>query len=81
MDELAAGTRRASDASERMGEIRGRSLRLVTALNLLWASVALLGGAVAAVLVRRHQRVVSSSAIQAARRGRCSLRCFPGATW
>jgi signal transduction histidine kinase len=58
MDELAEGTRRASDASERMEEIRGRSLRLVNALNLLWASLALVGGVVAAVLVRRHQRVV-----------------------
>jgi signal transduction histidine kinase len=58
MDELAAGTRRASDASERMAEIRGRSLRLVNALNLLWASLALVGGAVAALLVRRHLRVL-----------------------
>jgi signal transduction histidine kinase len=58
MDELAAGTSRASGASERLGEIRGRSLRLVNALNLLWASLALVGGVVAAVLVRRHQRVV-----------------------
>src|SRR5207302_6210294 len=58
MDELAAGTRRASGASERLGEIRSRSLRLVNALTLLWASVALVGGVVAAVLVWRHQRVV-----------------------
>jgi signal transduction histidine kinase len=41
-----------------MEEIRGRSLRLVTALDLLWASLALIGGVVAAVLVQRHQRVV-----------------------
>jgi signal transduction histidine kinase len=58
MDELAAGTSRAGDASGRLEEIRGRSLRLVNALNLLWASLALVGGVVAAVLVRRHQRVV-----------------------
>ena len=58
MDELAVGTRRAGGASERLEEIRGRSLRLVNALNLLWASLALAGGVVAAVLVRRHQRVV-----------------------
>jgi signal transduction histidine kinase len=58
MDELAAGTRRARVASERLGKIRGRALRLVNALNLLWASIALVGGVVAAVLVRRHQRVV-----------------------
>jgi signal transduction histidine kinase len=58
MDELAAGTRRAGDASERLAEIRGRALRLVNALNLLWASLALIGGLVAAVLVRRHQRVL-----------------------
>jgi signal transduction histidine kinase len=58
MDELAAGTRRAGAASERLAEIRGRSLRLVNALNFLWASLALVGGVVAAILVRRHQRVV-----------------------
>jgi len=58
MEELAAGTRRASGASERLGEIRDRSMRLANGLNLLWASFALVGGAVAAVLVRRHQRVV-----------------------
>ena len=58
MDELAAGTRRAGAASGRLEEIRSRSLRLVNALNLLWASLALVGGLVAAVLVRRHQRVV-----------------------
>jgi len=58
MDELAAGTRRAGGASGRLEQIRGRSLRLVNALSLLWASLALVGGAVAAVLVRGHQRVV-----------------------
>jgi signal transduction histidine kinase len=58
MDELAEGTSRASGASGRLAEIRGRSLRLVYALNLLWTSLALVGGVVAAVLVRRHQRVL-----------------------
>jgi signal transduction histidine kinase len=58
MDELAVGTRRASGASGRLEEIRGRSLRLITALTFLWGALALIGGVVAAVLVRRHQRIV-----------------------
>jgi signal transduction histidine kinase len=56
-DELAAEERRAIAASARLEEIRLRSLELVNSLNVAWMLVAILGGCVAALLVRRHQRL------------------------
>ncbi len=55
-DELAAEERLAIGASARLEEIRLRSLELANGLNLAWTLAAILGGCVAALLVRRHQR-------------------------
>jgi signal transduction histidine kinase len=57
MDELAAEQRRASAAATRLEDLRSRALRLSNQFNLAWAIVALLGGAVAAFLVRRDHRL------------------------
>jgi signal transduction histidine kinase len=57
MEELASEQKRAIAASGRLEEIRTRSAQLVTDLNLAWALLAVLGGFVAALLVRRHQRL------------------------
>ena len=56
-DELAAEERRAIAASARLEEIRLRSLELANGLNVAWTVVAILGGCVAALLVRHHQRL------------------------
>ena len=56
-EELAAEERRAIAASTRLEEIRSRSLELASRLNLAWMLLAILGSCVAAILVRRHQRL------------------------
>jgi signal transduction histidine kinase len=59
-DEVAAEERRAIAASARLEEIRSRSLELANRLNLAWTVLAILGGCVAALLVRRHQRLTEN---------------------
>jgi len=56
-DELAAEQRRAIAASLRLEEIRARSTRLANDLNIAWALLAAGAGIIAAILVRRHQRL------------------------
>jgi len=56
-DELAAEQRRAIVASVRLEEIRSRSIRLANELNIAWALLATAAGIIAAMLVRRHQRL------------------------
>src|SRR5207248_9522766 len=56
-DDLAAEEGRAIAASARLEEIRLRSLELANRLNVAWTLVAILGGCIAALLVRRHQRL------------------------
>jgi signal transduction histidine kinase len=57
MDELATEQRRAIVASVRLEEIRARAIRLANELNIAWALLATAAGIVAAMLVRRHQRL------------------------
>jgi signal transduction histidine kinase len=57
MDELAAEQRRASAAASTLEAIRARALRLSHELTIAWAIIGLLGGALAAWLVRRDLRL------------------------
>src|SRR6266850_4783593 len=57
MDELAAEQRRAIPASARLEQIRTRSTQLANDLNLAWAVLAAGAGVLAAMLVRRYQRL------------------------
>ncbi len=58
MDELAAEQRRAIAASDRLEQIRARSTQLANDLNLAWAVLAAGAGLLAAMLVRRYQRLM-----------------------
>jgi signal transduction histidine kinase len=57
MDELATEQRRAIVASVRLEEIRTHAIGLANELNIAWALLATGAGIIAAMLVRRHQRL------------------------
>jgi signal transduction histidine kinase len=59
MGSVAEGARRAGAASTTLERVRSQALEMVNKLNSIWALVAALGGLVAALLVRKHQRVAA----------------------
>jgi signal transduction histidine kinase len=61
MDAIAGHMRQANEASASLEQQRSSSLQAASRLTLMWVLLACVGGIIAAVRVRRHQRSVAES--------------------